>query len=146
MINLERIIILLFILLGLSGCKESSFKLSEDSRLPLWFEIPEGMKRSDYTAKMDLHSTFEGGKLVMIIYKKNQFFPVDKQVITSNEQPKIQSTTLNNQSGNFPTGYPRYKIITINGITDIVELRQMEPVFYMTDNPSIWEGLGVPLN
>lgn len=41
----------------------------------------------------------------------------------------------------FPTGYPAYEVITVNGITDIVEHRKMEPIFYMVDDPAVWAEL-----
>ena len=34
-------------------------------------------------------------------------------------------------------------VATVNGITDIIEFRKMEPVFYMTDDPAVWKELGV---
>jgi uncharacterized protein (DUF362 family) len=43
----------------------------------------------------------------------------------------------------FPPGYPAYEVITVNGITDIVEHRKPEPIFYITDDPAVWKELGV---
>ena len=43
----------------------------------------------------------------------------------------------------FPPGYPAYEVITVNGITDIIEHRKMEPIFYVTDDPAVWKELGV---
>jgi hypothetical protein len=43
----------------------------------------------------------------------------------------------------FPAGYPSYEIITVNGITEIIEHRKMEPIFYITDDPAVWKELGV---
>lgn len=43
----------------------------------------------------------------------------------------------------FPPSYPSYSVITVNGITDIIEHRKMEPIFYVTDDPAIWKKLGV---
>jgi hypothetical protein len=44
----------------------------------------------------------------------------------------------------FPPGYPTYEVITVNGITDIIEHRRMEPIFYVTDDLAVWnELLGV---
>jgi hypothetical protein len=43
----------------------------------------------------------------------------------------------------FPPGYPAYEVITVNGITEIIEHRQMEPIFYVTDDPAVWKELGV---
>ena len=53
---------------------------------------------------------------------------------------------LGRQPEGFPEGYPRYKVVTINGVTDVIELRKMEPIFYMTDDPAVWDELGVEKN
>jgi hypothetical protein len=123
----------------IAGCLESSFKLSDDSRLPKWFVLPEGKDRDNYSVQMELHSTMTGGKAVIKFYQDNELLPVQKYSITTDEQPQIRSRSIADASG----GYPRYKIVTINGVTDIVELRKMEPVFYMTDDPAVWSELGV---
>jgi hypothetical protein len=39
----------------------------------------------------------------------------------------------------FPPDYPAYEAITINGITEIIEHRKMEPIFYVTDDPTVWK-------
>jgi len=43
----------------------------------------------------------------------------------------------------FPPGYPAYEVVTVNGITEIIEHRKMEPIFYITDDPAVWKELGV---
>jgi hypothetical protein len=43
----------------------------------------------------------------------------------------------------FSPGYPSYSVITVNGITDIIEHRKPEPIFYITDDPAVWKELGV---
>jgi hypothetical protein len=53
---------------------------------------------------------------------------------------------LKNPSPGFPPGYPTYEVITVNGITEIIEHRQMEPIFYITDDPALWAELGVSRN
>lgn len=130
--------LLLFIL---TGCLESSFSLSNDSRLPKWFELSEDFIRSDVSVKMDLHSTFSGGKIVFSLYEEDSFFSTERFEVTTEEQPGIRSAQLSESQEGFPDGYPRYKVIIINGITDIVELRKMEPIFYMTDDPKVWNEL-----
>jgi hypothetical protein len=50
---------------------------------------------------------------------------------------------LKNPPQGFPPGSPAYEVITVNGITDIVEHRKPEPIFYMTDDPAVWKELGV---
>jgi len=41
----------------------------------------------------------------------------------------------------FPKGYPIYEVVTINGVTDIVEHRRMEPYFFMIDESAVSEEL-----
>ena len=43
----------------------------------------------------------------------------------------------------IPGYYPAYEIITVNGITDVIEHRKMEPIFYITDDLAVWKELGV---
>jgi hypothetical protein len=47
---------------------------------------------------------------------------------------------------NSSQGYPSYEVITIDGLSDVVEHRAMEPTFYMTDDPAVREELKVPAN
>ena len=129
---------LISIMFGLTGCLESSFQLSDQSRLPYWFPIPDGEDRNDYSVQMDLHSTFSGGKAVFKLSRKGKLLNVNKYVVTTEEQPSIRSMQLKTPPKGSPKGYPRYKVIRINGVTDVIELRQMEPIFYMTDDAAIW--------
>ena len=129
---------LISIMFGLTGCLESSFQLSDQSRLPYWFPIPDGEDRNDYSVQMDLHSTFSGGKAVFKLSRKGKLLNVNKYVVTTEEQPSIRSMQLKTPPKGSPKGYPRYKVIRINGVTDVIELRQMEPMFYMTDDAAIW--------
>jgi hypothetical protein len=50
---------------------------------------------------------------------------------------------LEHPPSGFPPGYPSYEVITVNGTTDILEHRKMEPIFYITDDPAAWKELGV---
>jgi hypothetical protein len=43
----------------------------------------------------------------------------------------------------FPVGYPSYEVITVNGTTEIIEHRKMEPTFYVLDDPAVRKELGV---
>jgi hypothetical protein len=134
------------ILIFLTGCLESSFQLSRDSRLPKWFIYPEGIPRSDLSVTMDLYSSPSGGKDVIKLLQKGKIFALQKHTITTNMQPNIKSVELKSPPAGFPKGYPRYKVIIINSITEIIELRKMEPFFYMTDDPAVWKELGVDQN
>jgi len=115
--------------------------------LPKWFVIPEGKNAHDFTVRIDLHSTIGGGggKTVIKLYEKDKLFPVEAFTITIEEQPDTLSVQLKNPPESFPKGYPAYIVATINDVSDIIEFRKMEPVFYMTDDPAVWEELGVEL-
>ncbi len=135
-------ILLIVMIFSLTGCLESSFQLADESRLPKWFVVAaEGVGRDAFTVQMDLHSTFSGGKNVFKLYKKDKFFNVKRYIATSSEQPGVMSVKLSSKREGFPKGYPRYMVITFNNIVDIVELRKMEPFFYMTDDPEVWREL-----
>ena len=60
--------------------------------------------------------------------------------------PLKGALTLKSAPAGFPPGYPAYEVITVNGITDIVEHRKMEPYFFMTDDPAVWKELTAPAN
>lgn len=138
-----RLSFLFVILFCLTGCMESSFQLSPESRLPKWFVIPDGMNRSDFSVKLELYTTPNGLKDVYKVYQKDKLFCVKKYSVTENDQPQIKAVQIQKQSS--AKGYPKYKVITINGITDVVVLRKMEPFFYMENDLAVWEKLGVPL-
>lgn len=134
-------LVLSVVTIGLSGCLEASFDLAPESRLPKWLEVPEGVPRSDLRVTMDYYSTFSGGEFIFKYYDKNRFFKVKKIALTTDVQPSIRTVELKNPPAGFPKGYPAYNVVTVNGITDIIERRKMEPIFYMTDDPAVWAEL-----
>ena len=80
---------------------------------------------------------------MLLNYMRKVLFPLKKISITSDAQPGIICRELKEHPKGFPKGYPCYMVITINGITDVIELQRMEPYFYMTDDEAVWEELGV---
>ena len=52
---------------------------------------------------------------------------------------KCQNFRLKNPPQGFPPGYPAYAVISAKGTTEMIEHRKMEPVFYMTDDPTAWK-------
>ncbi|MFH1021538.1 MAG: hypothetical protein V1782_13155 [Pseudomonadota bacterium] len=129
--------------LSLSGCLEARLWLSDQSRLPKWVVVPKGKNRNDFSVKMESHSTVTAGKIIFKIYYKDNVSPIQEYEITTTMQSDILPAQLKLPPKGFPQGFPKYIPITVNGITDIVEQRKMEPVFYMTDDPSIWKEFGV---
>ena len=38
---------------------------------------------------------------------------------------------LKNPPQGFPAGYPAYELVMVNGTTEMIEHRKMEPIFYI---------------
>ncbi|RLA50229.1 MAG: hypothetical protein DRR42_13720 [Gammaproteobacteria bacterium] len=134
---------LFFVLLvvGMSGCVESQLQLSPESRIPDWFDIPQGRPRSDFKVTAAYEGTASDRKLVFKLYDDDHVFALQK--LSTRGGDNIQSVHLARPGDGFPEGYPKYKIITINGITDVLEHRKKEAIFYTTDDPAVRKELGV---
>lgn len=127
----------------LTGCLEASFELAPESRLPKWVDVPVGAKKSDVVVTMDYYSTLSGGKYVFKAYDRKNHKTLQKVSLTTENHPTVRTRELDNPPEGFPKSYPAYNVVTVNGVTDIIERRKMEPVFYMTDDPVVWKELGV---
>lgn len=134
---------LLTIVFSLYGCVEARLWLSDQSRFPKWFIMPEGKNRNDFSMKMESHSTLTGGKIIFKVYEKDSIVPFQKYEIVTNSQNDMLPLQSKSAKKGAPVGFPKYIITIVNGITDIAEQRQMEPVFYMTDDPVVWKEFGV---
>ncbi len=140
-------------LLGCAFFPEASFELARESRLPKWFTLPSGFSRSDVTVTMDYYIGSNGRTAAFTLLdvrnqsSRPQGRPSGRKLAKVNGRQKdFEPLTLKNnprpQSG-FPIPYPSYEIITVNGITEIIEHRRMEPIFYITDDPAVLSELGV---
>jgi hypothetical protein len=123
----------------LTGCLESSFVLSPESRLPKWLKVSPKISRTDLKVTMDYYSTFSGGEYIFKLYQEGSFFRVQKITVDIADVKNIALKGLSQSQ----TDYPKYYTVTVNGITDIVEYKKMEPIFYMVDDPAIWKELDV---
>jgi hypothetical protein len=131
---------LCFSLLGCMSFPESSFELAHESRLPKWFTLPPGLARSDVSVSMDYYIKSTGGIATFTLknLKKNKILVAVNGTIKGDEPHKLK-----NPRPGFPLGYPAYEIITVRGITEIIEHRRMEPIFYITDDPVVRSDLGL---
>lgn len=126
-------IILYLPLLAISGCgffPESSFDLAPESRLPKWFVVPSGLSRSQVTVKMDYYISPRGPGSATF-----KLLGLNGDVLAKYDG------ALKEHASKAPVAYPAYNVITVNGVTDIVMHRKMEPIFYVTDDPSVWAEL-----
>ena len=130
-------IIALIAAIGVTGCAESKFTLSTESRLPLWFTIPEGEAPQDYTVTLTYYVWPSGGEAVFELKKKNSWWVTKK--IKGKQRGPHPIVLKSSPDGK----YPSYEIVTADGVTDIIEHRRMEPIFYTVDDPNVWSELGV---
>ena len=128
--------------LSLLGCDyfpEASFDLAQESRLPKWFTLPPGLSRSDVTVKMHYYVKSSGRTATFVLQDgKKQTLAEAKGTLRGLEPLKLKE----GRPGS-PQGYPSYEIVTVNGVTEIFEHRQMEPIFYITVDPAVLAELRV---
>jgi hypothetical protein len=142
--RIQRILLLFFVLTlwgsVIVGCEyfpEATFELANESRLPRWFNLPRGLARPDVSVTMKYYSKPWGITATFILQDAK------KQVLTKvcGKAKGTEPSHLKHPPQGFPPGYPYYEVITVNGVTEIIEHRKMEPVFYVTDDPAVWKEL-----
>lgn len=122
--------------LALEGCgrfPESSFSLASESRLPKWFSLPPNHERANVTVTMDYYIEFSGRTATFTL--RDASGAVLSKV--TGKQLGLEPRQRKARLSGYPEGYPSYEIITVDGITEIVEHRRMEPIFYVTDDPAV---------
>ena len=123
---------LFIVILLLTGCAESSFELSEDSRLPVWFELPEGKTRKDVKVTLTYYVLPGGREAILKMETKGKIFPEKIKGIQRGLHPiKIEASPFS------------YEVITAEGLTDVIEHRIKGPVFHIPDDPNIFQQLNV---
>jgi hypothetical protein len=121
--------------LVLAGCAESSFVLAPESRLPAWFEVPPGEVRAEVAVKLDYYVRSSGPEATFALVDSRGHELGAKQGTVQGRRPLTLRSSV--------AGYPSYEIVTVDGITEVLEHRRMEPVFYVTDDAAILKELGV---
>jgi len=121
--------------IALTGCVESSFHLATSSRLPAWFKVPAGHTRAELNVTMDYYLFPSGGEAKFTLVDARGRTLSTKRGTTQGLYPLTLRSSL--------AGYPSYEIITVDGVTDLIEHRVPEPVFYICDDPAIREELGM---
>ncbi|HEU5339805.1 hypothetical protein [Edaphobacter sp.] len=135
---LSLVIALAFVFAAYKGCEmlpESTFQLSSDSRLPKWITLPPGLTRADVSLTMNYYVLPWGRDAQFVLRDKNEHALKKEDGKMRCKEP----LQLKNSSQGFPSGYPAYEAITVNGITEIIEHKKMEPIFYVTDDTSVWK-------
>jgi hypothetical protein len=113
---------------------ESSFTLASESRLPKWVTLPSGLTRTNISVAMNYYSFPWSYASFTLQNTKGQV------IQKANGKTKCGAGfQLKDPPQGFPSGYPAYVPITVHGITEIIEHKKMEPIFYVTDDPAVWK-------
>jgi hypothetical protein len=127
------------------GCAESMFDLAPDSRLPRWFVLPKGLMRAEVT----VHETKYLDHSVFTLYDTTQSSLWDSRghelaQVSAVSQGAISLTKKQNAHGGYDGDpYPLYEVLTVNGVTEVLEYKRMEPVFYVSDDPEVRKKLNL---
>jgi hypothetical protein len=118
---------------------ESTFELASESRLPKWISLPPGLARADVSLSMSYYVWPWGSRATFVLRDS-------KGKILTKVSGKVRGlgpNQLKEPRPGSPPGYPSYEVITVNGMTEIIEHRRMEPRFYVSDDPAVRKELGV---
>lgn len=115
---------------AISGCVESTFTLDGDSRLPRWFTLPPGLTRRDVSVTLNYY-TWGPAKFILKDWKGKKLAEVSGKEQSSHPLHLISSRRY----------YPLYEVVVANGLTEIIEHRKLEPIFYINDDPAVGEEL-----
>jgi hypothetical protein len=127
--------IVCFTTMGCEFLAESTFTLADQSRLPRWVTLPPGFARANVVLTMSYYTMPWGDDARFILRDKNGNVMKKINGKVRCEKPFQLKSPLQ-QSG---SRYPMYEPITVNGTTEIIEHRTMEPIFYVTDDATVWK-------
>ncbi len=128
-----------FVIVLAETIPEPTFELASQSRLPKWFALPPGLTRADVSLSMSYYTAPWGRSAIFTLQDtKGQI-----RTKVDGKQKGSEPLQRKHPPQGFAPGYPSYEVITVNGITEVIEHRKMEPLFYITDDPADWKELGV---
>jgi hypothetical protein len=123
------------------GCgffPEASFSLASESRLPKWFEPLPSQGRANVSVTMDYYID-SSGRTAKLTLRDSSGRVISK---VTGHLRGLEPMHMRSQ----PTGHPSYEVITVGQVTEIIEHRRMEPMFYVTDNPAVLAELEITAN
>ena len=128
----KYLFILLFLLGAchpLHGCVESNLELAPESRLPRWFEVPEGLTRKDVSVTISYWT--DGQAEVSLIGPSPKHIVIAEVIGTSRWHP------LTEQRGY--SKYPTYSYIKVGNIEELIVHRWPGNILHIEDYPAVSE-------
>jgi hypothetical protein len=142
MLRVQRLLVLAILCFPATACglfPESIFALSDASRLPKWSTLDAGLSRSQVTVEMSYYISPFGGTATFVMKRK------DGSIISkSNGRVRGDHPIYLGPPTSDPLRqYPSYEVVTVNGISEAIEHRAMEPIFYVSDDAAVLNQLGI---
>ena len=112
------------------GFIESEFTLADESPLPVWLEpLPDGYSRDDVKVIIQYYSPpWNVDDTVVMV--KTGFRTLEKKTGDGEYHPEYLKWAKEDWANRR---YPAYYTVTIDGTTEIIEHKKMEPIFYVSD-------------
>lgn len=121
-----------FLAYAVTGCRyfpEATFNLAPGSRLPKWVALPQGYTRADVSLTMSYYiKPWSIDATFTLQNAKGQTITTTDGKVRCDEPFQLQNSS----------DYPSYEVVTVHGVTEIIEHKKMEPIFYITDDPAVW--------
>lgn len=118
----------------MTACPEANFNLAGESRLPRFVTLPPGLTRADVSVEMIYYIDRQGRSATFIAKDKTGRMLTKVKGTLRGSHPIHLNGPL---KVNHKFQYPGYELVTVNGVTDIIEHRKAEPIFYVTDDPDV---------
>jgi hypothetical protein len=106
-----------------------------------WGALPAGLQRGDVRVTLSYYGPLIGSaRTATVTLQTRQGRTLSEVVATMQGREPL---TLQPHSDTGPIPYPSYEVLTAHGITDVIEHRRMDPIFYIADDPKVRRKLGV---
>ena len=137
--------VVLFFVVGILGMHpfvgffpESQFRLAPESRLARWFAVPREYKREDVSAEIYYYTPLFGKTnfIAYLIGPPPEFKKLEKKYGVKQWHPGSEKKWYAKYDH-----YPDFNIVTVAGVTELVEHRHMALVFHVSDDPELRQGL-----
>jgi hypothetical protein len=133
---------LIFLCELMAGCAGAFLDLDPRSRLPRWFELPDGLSRADVTVTMASYVMPWGRSATFKLWDAHgrQLSKVTATVAG------LEPYTFKQRSPNGgidESSYPIYEVMTASGIAEVIEQKKPGPFVDVSDDPKVKAALGV---
>jgi hypothetical protein len=122
-------------LIGCNYFPESTFVLADESRLPKWISIPPGETRAGTTLAMSYYIEPWGSNAVFTLRRGNKQILEKVSAKVACEIPFRLASSPRQTDSN----YPMFEAVSVDGGTEILEHKKMQPIFYVTDDAAVWK-------